>query len=466
MEKIPEIPKQDFGPLQDPSRLVEKVSATILHGLFEIPELTSMANNNSGDYGTDNNYDDAIMTTTLDRGQAKIDMILKKSQKLPDTGLIIDEFKKIKEAGCIPFDAKGRPVIVCPSLYSLNADNILELESTITGHYGHFIPSPLDDLVEGAQEMARIETQSTKAPDDETAQQAANKVVTRVLAEAAKFSSNTEYDEKSDAAQILLASVLTTCQRVKELEDSSAEFAQEDLNAIWDNATQETVNLIYKRIPPERCSLSPKEIMSFVRKFMESANRTLLRLLQNPFIPPLLLDVGNAVCKEVAAEESFKRVGQEGGGGCCSGVGEAVVSDEGGRRSVITNADGRSMEGSNVQRIITSFLEGAVTAAATLIGSADPFSLRSREPGSSLTRALEASQHVAEETEGRVGRTVKDFILAGASLSVDASNANKVRYPYPAYLRTCTYIDWPFSYKIPTLLCKKGWGGTDGEFVV
>lgn len=124
MEKIPEIPKE--AALPDPVQLVEKVSASILEGLFEITELKMMEKGDTED------------EITLDRGQAKIDNITKESEKLPDTELIIDEYKQIKEAGCIPFDERNLPVIVCPSLYSLEVDNVLDMGVSDTAH---FIPS-------------------------------------------------------------------------------------------------------------------------------------------------------------------------------------------------------------------------------------------------------------------------------------------------------------------------------------
>ena len=63
MGKIPEIPKEVR---ENNAQLVEKVSATILQGLFEIPELQCLE---KGDFAPEK------VATTLDRGQTKIDKI-------------------------------------------------------------------------------------------------------------------------------------------------------------------------------------------------------------------------------------------------------------------------------------------------------------------------------------------------------------------------------------------------------
>jgi hypothetical protein len=366
---------------------VEKVQTQTLEGLFEIPQVKLSTN-----------Y--AIKPSDeLDREARDI---IETSKDLLDTSEIVKEFNKIRDVGCLPYDENGRPVIVCPSLYSLDVEDdffTTEMPTNASGdgvgrdHF--FLPTTLEEMIELPHETPTI----TSHPDERIADRAANKLITRAIKEAAQLASTTDYEEKSDTTQLLLSILLDTCQKVRDWEDPQREFHIGDLESIWESATEQVLKATEFSMPPAHCSVTQNEMAGFVRTFMESTRRTMLHLLRNPYIPSLLLDAGTKSCRISAKVDNVDP----------SALNSASV-----------------LKPSHVRKIVASFVEGAISEASQLLGSGDPFSFRSRDVP--LNDLLKKSKSVCDQVEQNIEGVVGDFFLAGALLSRDAVEAKKVKW--------------------------------------
>jgi len=316
-------------------------SSSNIEGLFDIPPKAGRRNPDQAGDGTC----EGILATELELAAELQDCGPEVTQES------IDEYKQIQNTGCPQYCEDGCPVIVCPSLYSLDCDGLTreaEIEDELKRHLDHFNPLKMDEMVQEAVRERILGGVHVDVSNVDDATQGASKFAARAFKEAGYFVASSGVGNSTDVSQLLLMSVLETCDKILGSETAKEDGATEDftlmeLHAIWDDGVSRAMGILKPQIPSS-CDVPEEMVETFMRKLMESTNRTFLSLMSNPWFHKLLTEYGTKGCAEAIKAERENT-------NAAAGFDFPV-----------------SQSAEYVRKVAAKFLEGVIVEAGHLIG--------------------------------------------------------------------------------------------------
>ncbi|ODN02412.1 Leucine-rich repeat-containing protein 34 [Orchesella cincta] len=345
------------------------------------------------------NAKDATKAVDLSKQLFAASQVADKAKTLPDVDEFIQEHRMKRHTGCASAQQhpNSRPVIICPSLYSLEIDEFVQDEGTSGGKKPggskKVNPSYMDTLIESALDEA-LELNKEVA-DNLTAQKGSINFVRETFNEAAAVAGTTDFDGDIDVSQLLFITILDTAKKYLETEKDGDDFSDRQLQLIWEYAFETVVKILRPVVPPH-CMIAPvadvNAIKTFFAEFVKVACLKPRDFGENPILESLFFE---AVCNPCTKKARDKETDN----------------------TLPTTPLPREC----VQNVILRFLEETILQAAEIIGTGDPYNLRGT---AGLDRKVLFSNNgwpsLEEITDELVEPLVEDFLKAGALLAFDA----------------------------------------------
>ncbi|CAL8110532.1 unnamed protein product [Orchesella dallaii] len=363
--------------------------------------------------------DDLFITSATDAKDATkaVDLSLQvfaasqveeKSKTLPNIDEFIYEHQKKRHTGCASSQSEhnNRPVIICPSLYSLEIDEFVQDDSESpskrpggTANSKRVNPSYMDTLVESAvDEMLEL---NKEVADNLTAQKGSINFVREAFKEAGAVAGNTEFDGDIDVSQLLFITILDTAKKYLETEKSGDDFSERQLKLIWEYAFETVVKILRPVVPPH-CMIAPvadaSAIKTFFAEFVKVACLKPRDFGENPILESLFFEAVCNPCTKKARDKKPDNIYQT-----------------------------TPLPRECVQTVILRFLEETILQAAEIIGTGDPYNYRGMT-GFSRADLLSSSgmwPSLLEMNNEHVEPLVEDFLKAGALLASDAKTCQE-----------------------------------------
>ncbi len=364
--------------------------------------------------GDDDDDDEVEKPTALDFREEVVQSVRieeKTRSMQPTVEEFINEHKMLKKSGCRATRPDGRPVIVCPSLYSLEIDEFTDDEGSIDRNHDQREATPLkvnpmfmDTLVnpEIDEEEAQ-KFQDKDVADTHTAQKATVAFVREAFKEAGAAVGTSEYTQDSDMTQLLLATILENAKNflqaeapVPGVEDN--ELSEVELRMIWEHSLK-TTSKIFKPVIPGHCVITDDVMDVFVEEFLKISTGIFYKLIQVPFFQDLFERAATKGCVDATKARELKGL---------DNYGASPLSD--------------MPYNKIVQDIIIKFLEGVIVRSAQIIGGGDPYNIRHQLGGQSNNEYVTKDEwpSVVDLTEEMVEPLVEKFFEAGGVLAQDA----------------------------------------------
>lgn len=329
----------------------------------------------------------------------------------PTVEEFINEHKMLKKSGCRAKRPDGRPVIVCPSLYSLEIDEFTDDDASVGNKNDQREATPLkvnpmfmDTLVnpEIDEEEAQ-KFQDKDVADTHTAQKATVSFVREAFKEAGAAVGTSEYTEDSDMTQLLLATILENAKNFLQAEApipgaENTELTEAELKMIWEHSLK-TTSKIFRPAIPSHCVITDDVLDVFVEEFLKISTGMFYKLIQVPFFQDLFERAATKGCADATKAREMREM---------DNYNALPFSDVPYNRIV--------------QDIIIKFLEGVIVRSAQLIGGGDPYNLRYQLGGQSNNEYVTEDEwpSVVDLTEEMVEPLVEKFFEAGGVLAQDA----------------------------------------------
>lgn len=367
----------------------------------------------SGDFADDERYN-----IEMDEEISQAVRITEKTKGLEPT---IDEFVKehelLKKSGCRATQRDGRPVIVCPSLYSLEIDEFSDEEDASSHKHSARESTPMrvnpmymDTLVNlDPDEQEIINNADKEVADSHTAEKATVSFVREAFKEAGAVAGKSEYTAESDMSQLLLVTILENAKKFLQLESQiegveSNELTEAELRLIWEHSMQTTAKILRPAVPPH-CTITEDIMDVFVEEFLKISSGMFYKLIQVPFFQDMFESAATKGCIEATITRDMKDLNNY-------------------ELSAMTNASYNRI----VQDIVRKFLEEVIVRSAEIVGGGDPYNLRRKLGGRSNNDFIGKAEwpSIVDITEEMVEPLVEGFFEAGGVLAQDALAFKKV----------------------------------------
>lgn len=363
--------------------------------------------------GDGDDDDDELKPTALDFREEVVQSVRieeKTRTMQPTVEEFISEHKMLKKSGCRATRPDGRPVIVCPSLYSLEIDEFTDDEGSADKRNQREAtplrvnPMFMDTLVnpEIDEEEAQ-KFQDKDVADTHTAQKATVAFVREAFKEAGAAVGTSEYTQDSDMTQLLLATILENAKNFLQSEApvpgvENKELSEDELKMIWDHSLK-TTSKIFKPAIPDHCAITEDVMDVFVEEFLKISTGMFYKLIQVPFFQDLFERAATKGCLDATKAREMRELDNY-------------------EASPLSDIPYNKV----VQDIIIKFLEGVIVRSAQIIGGGDPYNLRNQLGGQSNNEYVTQDEwpSVVDLTEEMVEPLVEKFFEAGGVLAQDA----------------------------------------------
>lgn len=363
--------------------------------------------------GDGDDDDDELKPTALDFREEVVQSVRieeKTRTMQPTVEEFISEHKMLKKSGCRATRPDGRPVIVCPSLYSLEIDEFTDDEGSADKRNQREAtplrvnPMFMDTLVnpEIDEEEAQ-KFQDKDVADTHTAQKATVAFVREAFKEAGAAVGTSEYTQDSDMTQLLLATILENAKNFLQSEApvpgvENKELSEDELKMIWDHSLK-TTSKIFKPAIPDHCAITEDVMDVFVEEFLKISTGMFYKLIQVPFFQDLFERAATKGCLDATKAREMRELDNY-------------------EASPLSDMPYNKV----VQDIIIKFLEGVIVRSAQIIGGGDPYNLRNQLGGQSNNEYVTQDEwpSVVDLTEEMVEPLVEKFFEAGGVLAQDA----------------------------------------------